>query len=94
MIGETIKLLRNTYGINSQDLALKIEISQSYMSEIENNKKIPKLEIIKKISEIFKIKTSSLIYIDEKVKEAGENINFNEKIIIVINTLEKLKKGE
>lgn len=48
MIGETIKLLRNTYGINSQDLALKIEISQSYMSEIENNKKIPKLEIIKK----------------------------------------------
>lgn len=94
MIGETIKLLRNTYGINSQDLALKIEISQSYMSEIENNKKIPKLEIIKKISEIFKIKTSSLIYIDEKVEEAGENINFNEKIIIVINTLEKLKKGE
>lgn len=94
MIGETIKLLRNTYGINSQDLALKIEISQSYMSEIENNKKIPKLKIIKKISEIFKIKTSSLIYIDEKVEEAGENINFNEKIIIVINTLEKLKKGE
>lgn len=94
MIGETIKLLRNTYGINSQDLALKIEISQSYMSEIENNKKIPKLEIIKKISEIFKIKTSSLIYIDEKVEEAGENINFNEKIIIVINTLEKIKKGE
>ncbi|MEJ6467334.1 helix-turn-helix transcriptional regulator [Fusobacterium ulcerans] len=94
MIGETIKLLRNTYGINSQDLALKIEISQSYMSEIENNKKIPKFEIIKKISEIFKIKTSSLIYIDEKVEEAGENINFNEKIIIVINTLEKIKKGE
>lgn len=94
MIGETIKLLRNTYGINSQDLPLKIEISQSYMSEIENNKKIPKLEIIKKISEIFKIKTSSLIYIDEKVEEAGENINFNEKIIIVINTLEKIKKGE
>lgn len=94
MIGETIKLLRILYGINSQDLALKIEISQSYMSEIENNKKVPKLEIIKKISEIFKIRTSSLIYIDEKVEEAGKNINFNEKITIVTNTLEKLKKGE
>lgn len=94
MIGETIKLLRILYGINSQDLALKIEISQSYMSEIENNKKVLKLEIIKKISEIFKIRTSSLIYIDEKVEEAGKNINFNEKITIVTNTLEKLKKGE
>ena len=94
MIGETIKLLRILYGINSQDLALKIEISQSYMSEIENNKKVPKLEIIKKISGIFKIRTSSLIYIDEKVEEAGKNINFNEKITIVTNTLEKLKKGE
>lgn len=94
MIGETIKLLRILYGINSQDLALKIEISQSYMSEIENNKKVPKLEIIKKISEILKIRTSSLIYIDEKVEEAGKNINFNEKITIVTNTLEKLKKGE
>lgn len=94
MIGETIKLLRTVYGINSQDLAFKIEISQSYMSEIENNKKVPKLEIIEKISEIFKIKTSYLIYIDEEVEEAEKNINFNEKIMIVINTLEKLKKGE
>ena len=41
MVGEALRLLRIFNGYKSTELAEKLGISQSYVSEIENNKKQP-----------------------------------------------------
>jgi len=70
MIGEVLKRLRMIYGYKATELIPMLDISQSYLSEIENSKKQPSLEILKKYSEVFEIKLSSLILLSESCEEA------------------------
>ncbi|MDD5014562.1 MAG: helix-turn-helix transcriptional regulator [Atribacterota bacterium] len=48
--GTTIKTLRKHKGIKQKELALKLGISNAYLSSIENNKKEPSLELIKALA--------------------------------------------
>lgn len=41
--------------LSQRELAEKLELSRSYMSEIENGKKIPRLTLAYKISTILKV---------------------------------------
>lgn len=53
MIGEVLKRLRTIYGYKAIDMSEKLGISASYLSEIENGKKQPSLEHLKKYAELF-----------------------------------------
>lgn len=68
-IGETLKSLRNIYGYSGKELSKKIKISPGYLSEIENNKKSPSLNILEKYSEEFDLKLSTLILLGEEDEE-------------------------
>lgn len=70
MIGEVLKRLRNIYGYKAVEISEKLGISTSYLSEIENGKKQPSLEHLKKYAELFGIKLSSLILLSESYEEA------------------------
>ena len=72
MIGDVLKRIRTIYGYKAGEVSDKLEISNSYLSEIENNKKQPSLELLKKYSDIFGIKVSSLILLSENLDEANE----------------------
>lgn len=90
-IGETLKSLRNIYGYSGKELSEKIEISAGYLSEIENNKKSPSLNVLERYSKVFDLKLSTLILLAEKDKENlshGENW-IRKKMISFIE-----KKGE
>jgi len=50
-IGRAIVELRKEKGMNQYELASRADISQSYLSQIENNKKVPSTELIKKLSQ-------------------------------------------
>lgn len=78
MIGEALRLLRIFNGYKSAELAQKIEISQSYVSEIENNKKQPTMEILDKYAAIFDMKKSTLLLFAESLEDDIE-INSNKK---------------
>lgn len=60
-------------------------------SEIENNKKQPSLELLKKYSEIYDMKLSSLILLSENYEEASKN-NKSDKFIrnMMIKLIEKM----
>ena len=60
MIGEALRLLRIFNGYKSVELAEKMGISQSYVSEIENNKKQPTMDILEKYANVFGMKRSTL----------------------------------
>lgn len=67
MINEALRLLRIFHDYKSKDLAQKLQISPSYLSEIENGKKTPSLELLSKYSEIFNIKVSTLMFFAEEL---------------------------
>ena len=70
MIGETLKRTRNIYGITANKMSLKLGISASYLSEIENEKKQPSIELLEKYADIYGIKLSSLILLSENIEDA------------------------
>jgi transcriptional regulator with XRE-family HTH domain len=80
MLGDTLRRLRNIYGYKAVDLSKKLDISNSYLSEIENNKKTPSIDLLQKYADIFGIKLSSLIAIMEayeselKINSAQDHI--------------------
>lgn len=69
-IGTVLKKIRNIYSIAAKDLASELTISPSYLSEIENNKKDPSLELLEKYAEIFDIKVSSILLMAEDYQES------------------------
>ena len=69
MNNEALRLLRVFHDYKSKDLAEKLKISQSYLSEIENGKKVPTLDLLEKYSQLFNLKLSSLIFFSEELED-------------------------
>ena len=67
-MGEALRLLRIFNGYKSAELADMLEISQSYVSELENNKKQPTIEILDKYAKVFGMKKSTLFLFAESLE--------------------------
>lgn len=72
MIGDVLKRLRVIYGYKASEMCKMLNISPSYLSEIENGKKQPSLDHLRKYADIFGIKLSSLILLSETYEEAEQ----------------------
>ncbi|WP_017654850.1 helix-turn-helix transcriptional regulator [Fortiea contorta] len=66
-ISKALRLMRVFYDLTQKDLALKLGISKSHLSEIESANKTPTLDILKGYSEIFEVSMSSIIFFAENV---------------------------
>ena len=73
MTGEVLKRLRAIYGYNAKEFSKLIEISPSYLSEIENDKKQPTVEILEKYAKVLDLRVSSLFLIAEHYEESEKN---------------------
>ena len=91
MIGDILKRTRAIYGYKASEMSELLQISKSYLSEIENNKKQPSLDLLKKYSDIYGMKLSSLILLSESYEEANNN-NKSDKFIrnMLIKLIEKM----
>ena len=69
MIGEALRLLRIFSGYKSVELAKELNISQSYISEIENGKKQPTIELLDRYAKVFNMKKSTLMLFAESIEE-------------------------
>lgn len=83
MINEALRLLRIFHDFKSKDLARELQISQSYLSEIENEKKAPSLELLKKYCKLFNLKMSTLMFFAEEL----DRTNTKDKIKDNVRTL-------
>ncbi|MDM5246198.1 helix-turn-helix transcriptional regulator [Lysinibacillus sp. G4S2] len=77
-LGETIKEARKKKDMTMIELADKAEITQGYLSKIENNLKIPKIDTLKTLGSILDIPLGELLigakYIDEWKEMLLENL--------------------
>ncbi|SFM34675.1 helix-turn-helix domain-containing protein [Pelosinus propionicus] len=67
MINEALRLVRLAHGYKSKEVAEKIGVSASYLSEIESGKKTPTLDLLQKYSDVFGIRLSTLMFFAEEL---------------------------
>lgn len=70
MINRALKTIRQFHGLTQAELALKLDMSKSYLSEIESGKKSVGYELLEKYSELFDVPVSSLVFFSENLEEA------------------------
>ena len=68
MLNEALRLVRVFHDLNQTQLAERLEISKSYLSEIESGKKPASIDLLTKYSDIFDVPVSSLMLFSEKLE--------------------------
>ena len=86
MIGDILKRTRTIYGYKASELSELLGISKSYLSEIENNKKQPSLELLEKYSKIYDMKLLSENYEEASKSNKGDKFIRN----MMIKLIEKM----
>ena len=74
MLNEALRLIRVFHDFKQKELADRLGISNSYLSEIESGNKTPTLELIEKYSDIFSMPSSSILFFSENLNN-GEKTN-------------------
>lgn len=63
--GKIIQLLRTAEGISQLELADKLKVSRTYLSQIENNRKQPSLSFLRDVAKVFKVPLVLLLTIED-----------------------------
>ena len=69
MYDRALKMIRQYHRLSQSDLAEQIDISRSYLNEIERGKKEPSLEVLNKYSSRFDVPLSSLLLFAERTQD-------------------------
>ena len=73
-LSEALRLLRVYNDISQKEMAKKLDISTSYLSEVEKGKKEPTMTLIRKYSVLFSISASVILFFSENLqKEKGKD---------------------
>lgn len=91
-IGEALRLIRVLNGLTQKELAREIDLSDSYVSEVERGNREPSLTVIKKYSEYFRVPVSSIMLFAESVSESEGGVRglMSERLLEVM----KMAAGE
>jgi len=80
MLNRALKMLRTYHQLKQVELAKRLEISNSYLSEIESGSKVPGLDLLDRYSQVFKMPVSSILLFSEKI---SDDSRVSEKIRVV-----------
>lgn len=73
MLHDVLRLLRIANDLSIKELSDKIDVSVSYIYEIEKGVKKPSLDIVGKYSEALNVSKSTIMYFDEQATENSYN---------------------
>ena len=93
MINEALRLLRVFHDLKQFEMAKKLDISKSHISEIERGIKSPSLDLIERYASEFNIPISSIMFFAEKISTAKNGGNAKAKIASkVLNILKFVER--
>lgn len=69
MTGRALKSLRQLSGLKAKEVASSLNISTSYLSEIESEKKDPTLLLLGEFSKIYGVRKSTILYLSEEIQD-------------------------
>jgi transcriptional regulator with XRE-family HTH domain len=70
MINEALRLIRVFHDLKQFELAERLKVSKSHISEIESGTKTPSLELMEKYSVEFRIPISAIMFFAEELPTA------------------------
>lgn len=83
-LGRALKQIRVFHNLKQFELADKLGISASYLSEIEKGIKEPSMSIMDEYSKLFKIPKSSILFFVENIEKPRATKNVISKKIITM----------
>ncbi|MCE3398542.1 helix-turn-helix domain-containing protein, partial [Staphylococcus aureus] len=87
-IGDNIKKIRKEKKLSQSDLAASLEISQSYLSDLENNRKNIGIKTVEKIAKKLDVTTSYLISGNKMLSDLTDN-ELKEQMFNLSNQISK-----
>ncbi|MBW4424857.1 helix-turn-helix transcriptional regulator [uncultured Nostoc sp.] len=89
MLHTALRMIRIFHDLTQKQLAEKLGISKSHISEIESGKKTPSLELLNQYSKAFDIPVSSIMFFSESlnkdVKTEQVRTFVSSKILALLN---------
>jgi transcriptional regulator with XRE-family HTH domain len=89
MLDNALKMIRVFHDISQKQLAERLGIAPSFLSEIESGKKQPTLSLLEKYSEEFKIPVSSILYFSESLRDGSKGertrVSVSRKVLALLN---------
>ena len=73
MLNRALKVLRTYHQLSQTALAQKLEVSNTYLCEIEKGTKTPGIDLLAKYSAVFKMPLSTILLFSEKIDESGQH---------------------
>lgn len=67
MLNRALRLIRIFHDLRQTELAEKLQISKSHLSEIESGKKIPTIILLMRYSEVLDLPLSSIMFFAENM---------------------------
>lgn len=65
MLNRALRIVRQYHNLNQTQLAGKLSLSTSYLSELESGKKEPTLDVLNRYAKVFNMPISSLLVFSE-----------------------------
>ena len=87
MINEALRLIRIFHDVPQKELAVRLGIAPSYLSEIESGKKQPTLQILERYATEFRMPLSSILFFSEHMDEGKADrirLNVSEKVLALL----------
>ena len=95
MINDALKLLRLYCGLSQVQIASKIGVSQSLISDIEASRKKVTLDVLERYSKSLGIRMSQLLFFAEEIE--GQPVKSKGQLLVadkVLKLLQKIKPNE
>lgn len=95
IINEALRLVRIYAQLSQAELAAKLDVAQSLVSDVEGGRKGVSMDLLERYSEALGIRMSQLLFFAEQIE--GQPIGRRGKLIIaesVLKLLERLKPDE
>ncbi len=94
MLNRALRLLRTYHQLTQLALAKRLDISNSYLSEIESGIKSPGVDLLGRYAEVFKMPVSSIMLFAEKIEGTGADgdksrMRAAEKILRLLEWIEE-----
>ena len=95
MIGEALRLIRVFHDTTLTELAKDFDVSASYLSEIENEKRKANLDLIQRYAKKFSIRPSAIMFFSEEIDDetilGKTKISIRDKMLKLMKSIEKYK---
>lgn len=92
ILNDVLRIIRVFHNLKAVDLAKRLDVSPSYLSEIETGKKDPTLDLLNRYAKQFKIPTSAILFFSEtkgsKVKTSWIKSKLAPRIVKFLKEIE------